>query len=216
MKSKTSYAAIWTGFLLTFATAWIGLVILPVFNMGQLDAYTQGIQPDPVDPETASLVALGKQVYVENGCLYCHSQQVRPRYAGSDKEYGWGERRTLPSDYIHDKVALLGTMRTGPDLSNIGVRQPVENWHLLHLYNPQITSEGSIMPPFAYLFDKRPIGEQPHPEALMLTGAYAPPEGYEVIPTRKVKALVAYLQSLQKSRQPLDPKLEARLEPDPS
>ncbi len=203
MKVKNKYIAVWIGFLATFTSSWIGLVLLPVLNLGGtndvIDSALQGI----ANEEPLDLIDLGREVYVANGCLYCHSQQVRPEYAGSDKEFGWGNRRTNPHDYLNDKVALMGTMRTGPDLSNIGVRQPSENWHLLHLYNPQITSEGSVMAPYPFLFRKQKIGATPTPGALKLTGKYAPEEGYEIVPTEEALALVAYLQSLKKSATPL-------------
>ena len=88
-------------------------------------------------------------------------------------------------------------MHTGPDLSNIGQRQPSADWHLSHLYNPQITSKGSIMPPYAFLFEKRKIGATPASNAVKLTGEFAPPPGYEIVPTEEAKNLVAYLISLK-------------------
>jgi len=197
MKEGSGYAAIWLGFLLTFASAWVGLVIIPMVHLGSLE------QPDIELSPDQELIDYGRQVYVENGCMYCHSQQVRPEYAGSDKKYGWGQRRTLPTDYLNDKVALMGTMRTGPDLSDIGVRQPSDNWHLTHLYDPQITSAGSTMPPFAFLFEKQKMEGKPSPDALKLGGKWAPPEGYEVVPTREALALVAYLKSLKKTQTPV-------------
>ncbi|MEM1158646.1 MAG: cbb3-type cytochrome c oxidase subunit II [Verrucomicrobiota bacterium] len=202
--SHKKYLWVWIGFIATIGSSWAGLVILPILNLGALnevrDEATAGIGPTPA----ADIIDLGREVYVSQGCMYCHSQQVRPEYAGGDQKMGWGQRRTMPEDYLNDKVALLGTMRTGPDLSNIGVRQPSEDWHLLHLYHPQITSEGSIMAPYPFLFKKQKIGDEPHPQALNLTGKYAPEAGYEVIPTREVLALVEYLKSLKKSNTPLE------------
>ncbi|MEM6820930.1 MAG: cbb3-type cytochrome c oxidase subunit II [Verrucomicrobiota bacterium] len=200
MNDKQRYISVWIGFLTTFATAWFGLVILPIFNLGQ---FTDEVQHAKIPKEKATLIDLGRDSYVSNGCIYCHSQQVRPSYAGSDMKYFWGDRRTMPTDYINDKVALLGTMRTGPDLSNIGVRQPSIDWHLTHLYNPQITSQGSVMPPYDFLFRKQKIVGVSSPNALKLSGEYSPPEGYEVVPKREALALVQYLLSLQKSKNPL-------------
>jgi cytochrome c oxidase cbb3-type subunit II len=88
-------------------------------------------------------------------------------------------------------------MRTGPDLSNIGLRQSSAEWHYTHLYNPQITSKGSVMPPFRFLFERRRIGARPSPDALKLTGAEAPPPGFEVVPRPEAVALVQYLLSLK-------------------
>ena len=104
---------------------------------------------------------------------------------GGDFERGWGPRRTVARDYLGDRRVMLGTMRTGPDLANIGVRQPSSQWHHLHLYNPRITSPGSIMPRFAFLYETRKIVGQPSTDALELPEAFAVEAGYEVVPTRK-------------------------------
>jgi hypothetical protein len=69
----------------------------------------------------------GRHIYTANGCFYCHSQQVRPYYAGSDIDRKWGERRSAPRDYIFAKPAELGKMRMGPDLANVGKRAPAED-----------------------------------------------------------------------------------------
>ncbi len=66
----------------------------------------------------------GREVYIANGCLYCHSQQVRDNIWSTDEARGWG-RPSVSGDYYYDNPHLLGTMRTGPDLINVGVRQPV-------------------------------------------------------------------------------------------
>lgn len=82
-------------------------------------------------------------------------------------------------------------MRTGPDLANIGERQTSEQWHYLHLYNPQITSKGSVMPPFRFLFERRKMGATPSP------GAYTLGDGDEIVPKVEARMLVAYLLSLK-------------------
>src|SRR5438874_894866 len=68
----------------------------------------------------------GRKIYAANGCVYCHSQQVRADYAASDIERKWGTRRSAPRDYIFERPAMLGKLRMGPDLSNIGKRAPAE------------------------------------------------------------------------------------------
>lgn len=202
--SRSKFIRVWIGFLGTFLTAWVGLVILPVLNLGRVEAWNIPDAPAiESNDEQVELINLGRRTYVDYGCVYCHSQQVRPESAGSDLRMGWGQRRTYPQDYLNDKVALLGTMRTGPDLSNIGIRQGSETWHLVHLYNPQITSAGSVMPPYSFLFEERKIEGEPSPDALALSGDYAPPAGYEVVPKREARALVAYLLSLRKSERPV-------------
>lgn len=169
---------------------------------------TQGewVEGIPIDGEATFPQAIpgeaaqGRLIYIDQGCLYCHSQQVRRKGFGADWERGWGDRQTVPRDYILQPRVLLGTSRTGPDLMSIGMRQPSDEWHHLHLYNPQITSPGSIMPPFRYLYEVRKIGDAPSPFALNIPDDFPedqPPEGYEIVPTERARQLVAYLKSLK-------------------
>lgn len=118
---------------------------------------------------------------------------------GADIARGWGKRRSVAQDYVYDAVVQPGTRRAGPDLANVGApsRKPDANWHLLHLYAPQLVDKTSTMPPYRFLFERRKIGQVPSPDALKLTGEYAPPAGFEIVPTDKAHALVAYLLSLR-------------------
>jgi cbb3-type cytochrome oxidase cytochrome c subunit len=116
---------------------------------------------------------------------------------GPDLARGWGRRRTVAEDFLFDSPAMPGSQRVGPDLADIGARQPDANWHLLHLYAPQAQVAGSTMPPYRFLFEKRRIRLQPSPEALVLPPEVAPPAGYEVVPRPAAHALAAYLVSLR-------------------
>ena len=215
------------GIFLTLASSWLGILFIPdMFQIGQLDrTTTQLIRPDTGEPiagltytdESGNLrygepnpdeeffprplggeALRGKSHYISMGCLYCHSQQVRRKGFGADYDRGWGDRQSVPRDYILQERVLLGTSRTGPDLKDVGSRIPDTNWHHLHLYNPQITSRGSNMPPYAFLYEKRPIPESgPSPDALSLSGEFAVADGYEVVPTRRARELVAYLMELR-------------------
>lgn len=188
---------LYVGILFTVLVSFAGLVTIPERQLG-------GIEPLEKDDGTmypvppAGLVAEGRRLYRSLGCLYCHTQQVRPEGYGADIERGWGTRRTVARDHIYDAPPLLGTMRTGPDLANIGVRQPSDNWHLLHLYNPQITSPGSTMPPFPFLFERRDERVELPYDALDFPPDWQE-EGVVVVPTTEAKALVAYLKSLDAS-----------------
>ena len=122
---------------------------------------------------------------------------MRPEGFGADILRNWGQRRTVARDYLYDKPVMLGTMRTGPDLTNIGLRQTSAAWHLLHLYNPRIVSKGSIMPPFPFLFEKKKIGSRLSPDALKLPPEFALEPGYEIVPRPEARALVQYLLSLK-------------------
>lgn len=172
-------------FILLLAT--LTLVVLPYIQMS-----TEAVPPD-LKPYTEQELA-GRQSYIANGCVYCHSQQPRdPSFATGDRDRGWG-RPGVPGDYAHDRPHLLGTMRTGPDLFNIGARQPSEDWHLIHLYNPQAVMKGSIMPPYRFLFkqvDKAGANDR----VVNIPPPYGPESG-QVVATDEAKALVAYLLAL--------------------
>jgi cytochrome c oxidase cbb3-type subunit 2 len=116
---------------------------------------------------------------------------------GPDLARGWGRRRTVAEDFLFDSPVMLGSQRVGPDLANVGARQPDVNWHLLHLYDPRLQVKGSTMPPYRFLFEQRKIRFQPSPEALVLPAEVPLPAGYEVVPKPTAKALAAYLLSLQ-------------------
>jgi cbb3-type cytochrome oxidase cytochrome c subunit len=115
---------------------------------------------------------------------------------GPDLARGWGKRRSVAEDFLFDSPVMPGSQRVGPDLADVGERLPDANWHLLHLYAPQFQVKGSIMPPYRFLFERRQVGRRPSPDALVLPGELAPPNGYEVVPTQAAKALAAYLISL--------------------
>jgi cbb3-type cytochrome oxidase cytochrome c subunit len=116
---------------------------------------------------------------------------------GSDMARGWGRRRSVAQDYVYDAVVQPGVRRAGPDLSNVGARLPELRWHLEHLYAPQSKVPDSTMPAYRFLFESRRTGNAPATDALVLTGAAAPPAGYEIVPTDAARALAAYLISLR-------------------
>jgi len=116
---------------------------------------------------------------------------------GPDLARGWGRRRTVAEDFLFDSSVMPGSQRVGPDLANVGARQPDANWHLLHLYAPQLQVKGSTMPPYRFLFEKRQIKLRPSPEALVFPAEMAPASGYEVVPGPAAKALAAYLVNLR-------------------
>jgi cytochrome c oxidase cbb3-type subunit 2 len=115
---------------------------------------------------------------------------------GPDIARGWGLRGSVAEDYLYDHPVQLGSLRAGPDLADEASRLPDANWQLVHLYAPRSLVEGSMMPPYRYLFEVRKIGRKPSPDALML-----PPElaqaGREIVPTPEAKELAAYLLSLR-------------------
>jgi cbb3-type cytochrome oxidase cytochrome c subunit len=123
--------------------------------------------------------------------------QVWIRPTGPDIARGWGQRHTVAEDFLFDDPVMLGSQRVGPDLANIGVRQPDANWHLRHLYAPRLEAKDSSMPPYRFLFETRRIERVASPDALALPADVAPPSGYEIVPKPEAKALAAYLISLR-------------------
>jgi len=195
-----SLPLIFTGIFLAFASSWVGLVAYPYFQLGHLQAVVAEDTGDVSPPSLPGSAIAGQKVYAAEGCIYCHSQQVRQvSVTEADVRRGWGARPTVARDYIREKPVFLGTMRTGPDLTNIGARQPSEMWHYQHLYEPVTVSPGSVMPSFRYLFRTQKIVGQRSKEAVDLRGPHAPDPGYEVVPTDDAKNLVAYLISLNRN-----------------
>lgn len=194
-----NFGTLFFGALLTIAFSFSGLILWPQFNLGGLEPIALEEGEDPYPREPVGIAQQGKEEYLKLGCIYCHSQQVSRKNFRADIERGWGSRRTVPRDYIYQERVVLGTMRTGPDLMNVGQRLKVDDWHHLHLYDPQITSRGSIMSPFSYLYKKQKIEGKPSPDALKFPPEYKhkPEEGYEIVPTERANNLVAYLLSLK-------------------
>jgi cytochrome c oxidase cbb3-type subunit II len=188
---------IFLGVFFTLAASWTGLVLAPQLQYGGLGEIQIEETGRPYPLARTGLAEMGRAVYQANGCIYCHSQQVRPAGFGADLARGWGRRRSVSRDYVWDQPVMLGTMRTGPDLTDIGERQSSTDWHLSHLYDPQITSKGSVMAPFAFLFEKHKIDRSPSPQALRLPSSIAPGPGWEVVPKPDAEALVGYLLSLK-------------------
>jgi cytochrome c oxidase cbb3-type subunit II len=185
----TRITVILFGAFMMLLTATASLVIIPYFQLADI------APPPGLKPYTAAQLA-GRKVYVSEGCVYCHSQQPRDPAYGPDTKRGWG-RASVPADYVYDKPHLLGTMRTGPDLLNIGRRQPSEDWHLLHLYQPRAVTEASIMPSYPYLFRVKPKAEAGD-KVVNLPPQYQPADGV-VVASIEARELVAYLLSLDRT-----------------
>ena len=119
-------APLFLGIFGTFAFSWVGLTVIPNWQIGHLNPQSDEEGTDIYPMPQSGMVTRGARVYAANGCNYCHSQQVRSEYAGADIERKWGDRRSAPRDYIFERPALLGKMRMGQDLANIGARAPKE------------------------------------------------------------------------------------------
>ncbi|APU68323.1 cytochrome-c oxidase, cbb3-type subunit I [Christiangramia flava] len=90
----------------------------------------------------------GRDLYIREGCVSCHSQMIRP-FRSEVERYG---EYSKAGEYVYDHPFLWGSKRTGPDLHRVGQKYS-DNWHLNHLYDPQSTSSGSIMPSYQWLIN---------------------------------------------------------------
>lgn len=182
-----------------FVVLTIVVAILPAINNQKNNA------PLPnATPLSADAVA-GKNSFIANGCVACHTQQVR----NIDMDKMWGTRPGIAADYAgitrtdfwRNTATLMGTERTGPDLTNIGNRQPSLAWNLLHLYQPRAVVDKSIMPSYKWLFEvKNEVGKDevevivPDQFRKKITG--------KIVATQEALQLVAYLQSLKQTPLP--------------
>ena len=193
------------GVFVALAASWTGIVLVNQLSYGQLTTVvdaTEGLAFPQAIPGTGQQ---GRFVYRDLGCAACHTQQVRRPGFGIDDKRGWGERQSVARDYVLEPHVLIGTHRIGPDLRNVGARKDGmegrdgREWYLKHLYDPQLTSPGSIMPSYKFLFETRKIVGQPSPRAIqgLLPAAYQPARGHEIVPTTRAEALVSYLMNLK-------------------
>ena len=307
-------APLFLGIFGTFAFSWVGLTVITNWQIGHLNPESDEEGTDSYPQPQSGMFHRGERVYAANGCVYCHSQQVRPDYVANDIERKWGNRRSAPRDYIFERPVFLGKMRMGQDLANIGARAPAQEerspapptsaspapqgatasspppaqavaaspatspmkaaspsaptaaaasspggspspnaspppgqrtgvaspspgqmanttpggsspaapsaqtpgapwpiqtaglppmysaaWHHVHLYAPRSINLDSNMPSYRFLYEKRRIAGERSADALQLSAADAPPEGWEVVPSYDAKCLVAYLMGLNQS-----------------
>ena len=209
------------GLFATFGVAWIAVVIVPFFAMRGLEPVVVKDEVTGVEtvfiPKRAGRVTDGSEVYAANGCYLCHTQVVRPTYAGNDLfRPDWGgvaadevrgdtRRETNAFDFMGERFAHIGVLRFGPDLSNLGHRVEKEyakggspeNWLYEYLYDPRAQPDRrhSKCPSHRFLFTEKPQHGQRSRHALNVG-----PEDVEVLPTPAARALVSYLLSLKKDQ----------------
>lgn len=160
----------------------------------------------------------GRDIYVREGCLACHSQMVRP-FRSETERYG---EYSKSGEYIYDRPFLWGSKRTGPDLLRVGGKYP-HSWHYNHMMDPASISPGSIMPSYAAMLDtEMDLSELPAKIKALRTLGTPYPEGYEDmaiadaqkqakaiadklaeekikdqgVETKEIVAIIAYLQRL--------------------
>jgi len=134
---KAAIGIMTTFFIIIFSTVLMPMVLFNPKPNGRGNDYSVVSAGDP---------HRGRQIFVREGCFYCHSQFTRLQ----DRGYGPLVRA---GDYVYETPHQLGTARTGPDLTNEGGRMSSE-WQKAHLINPRALKPGSIMPSFSYLSDR--------------------------------------------------------------
>lgn len=162
------------------------------------------------------LELIGRDIYIREGCQYCHSQHIRP-FRSETERYG---DYSKAGEFIYDHPFLWGSKRTGPDLHRIGGKYS-NSWHYLHMEDPTKTSPGSLMPAYPWLLenDMNTLHTAAKINALRKIGVPYP-EGFEKVandqlvkqadeialdlrkngipaePQKEIIALIAYMQRL--------------------
>lgn len=175
------------------------VAVLPALNNQNNNAPL----PDAV-PLSAEAYS-GKQIFIANGCVACHTQQVR----NVDMDKVWGSRPGIAADYAditrtdfwRNTATLMGTERTGPDLTNVGTRQSSLAWNLLHLYQPRAVVEKSIMPAYPWFFKIKNKVDTDEVEVIV-PDAFRKGIRGKIVATKEALHLVAYLQSLKQTPLP--------------
>ncbi len=176
------------GSLLVYVVIVLAIAVIPAIVLSR-------VPPGPDVVPLTQVQAEGRRVFAANGCAYCHTQQVRP--LPQDRVFG---RPSAPGDFAYQTPELLGSERTGPDLTNVGATKGSDVWQYIHLYDPRAVVPESIMPNFKFLF--RVMAQAPAGEtAVPVPAQFAPASGV-VVPTDEAKALVAYLLSLKQTAIP--------------
>jgi len=195
----SNHKRLYTTAFLMFLVLTILVAILPALNNQNNNHPLPGSEP------LTAAQQKGKNVYIANGCVACHTQQVR----NVDMDKIWGSRPSIAADYAGNEristwvntATLMGTERTGPDLTNIGIRQPGIDWHLLHLYQPRSVVRQSIMPSYSFLFE---IKKNPGKNDMVVNvpNKYFDTSMGKIVATEAALNLVAYLQSLKQIKLP--------------
>jgi cytochrome c oxidase cbb3-type subunit I/II len=158
----------------------------------------------------------GRDLYIANGCVGCHSQMVRP-FRFETERYG---EYSKAGEFVYDRPFLWGSKRTGPDLHRVGKKYP-DSWHYFHMSDPRSMSPGSLMPPYPWMATNEMAYEDLPAKIRTMQALGVPyPEGYdavaladlskqadgivanlkeagvEVMPNTEIVALIAYLQRL--------------------
>ena len=179
----------------------LSLLIVSFGGLAQIvPLFFQHSTTEPVEdlkPYTA-LELEGRDIYIREGCVGCHSQMIRPFRAETER-YG---HYSVAGEFVYDRPFLWGSKRTGPDLHRVGGRYSDE-WHRVHLINPRDVVPESIMPAYPWLAENALDGSdiQAKMKALVALGHPYSDAEIEAAPATlegktELDAMVTYLQSL--------------------
>jgi cytochrome c oxidase cbb3-type subunit 2 len=180
--------------VLTLVVVSIGFVAIipPLFFQSSLTQPVAGLKP------YGPLQLAGRDIYIRESCMVCHSQMIRPFRAETER-YG---HYSVAGEFIYDRPFQWGSKRTGPDLHRVGGRYSDE-WHRVHLINPRDVVPESIMPGYPWLEDTPLSTETIQKKMRVLTSLGHPytEEEIEAAPAAlegktEMDAIIAYLQSL--------------------
>ncbi|MFP4598210.1 MAG: cytochrome-c oxidase, cbb3-type subunit II, partial [Persicimonas sp.] len=185
--------------------------IIPTFMIDSTVPRIESVKPyTPLELE-------GRDIYIREGCVQCHSQMVRPLRQEIER---YGEY-SKAGEAIYDRPFLWGSKRTGPDLARVGGKYP-DLWHVRHMEDPRSTSPNSIMPPYPHLLEKEidfdgmtkklevqamlnvpysaadidSAAEDARTQSAQIAASVEEQKGYSNLHDREITALVAYLQRL--------------------
>ena len=199
--------------ILTVLAVLVGTVVefVPVFLVGG------GVEPIATVRPFTPLEVMGRDLYIREGCVGCHSQAVRP-FRHELERYG---PYTRAGETAYEHPFLWGSKRTGPDLQRVGGKYP-HLWHVRHMEDPRSTSPRSIMPPYPWMLERevdledlpdrlralRRVGVPYTDEEVEHAVAHAQDQAWEIaaeiagqggpngLEDKEIVALIAYLQRL--------------------
>lgn len=181
-------------FLILFVVSIGGLVqIVPLFFMDSMTKPIEGLEPYP------ALQLAGRDVYVRESCMVCHSQMIRP-FRSETERYG---HYSVAGEFVYDRPFQWGSKRTGPDLHRVGGRYSDE-WHYAHLMDPRSVVPESVMPAYPWLADNQVDGQMVQQKMRVLKDVFGHPYSEKQIEEApkavegktEIEAVIAYLQNL--------------------
>jgi cytochrome c oxidase cbb3-type subunit II len=166
--------------------------VVPLFFLKSTNTPVENLEP------YSALELEGRDIYIREGCHVCHTQQIRPFRAETER-YG---HYSVAGEFTYDRPFLWGSKRTGPDLARVGGRYS-DAWQRQHLYDPRSVVPESNMPSFPWLFEDH-IDHTKTADKLRTLRTLGVPYSDEQINNAaeqvegkfEIEALVAYLQQL--------------------